>query len=565
MSNISNQVIDKIIIVGQGRDDLGHRYFKLKIMGARANLQPYSASDLLKPRERLFPELIDAGCNLLSNASQHALLKKLEDSNSDAPASFLAVPRLGSFGTYYVRPHSIVGKPPLPVERSFGSLAPNMLSKYRWQGSLSRWQEQIGHLCDGNSRLIFAAGLACTGPILPFVKGPRTGGFQITGPAETGKTAAGMVAGSVWGCHRDPVRAEKGFAESWNTTINQLDETAQAHCDAILVLDETNLAGIDPKSLALAILNGLFRLSEGSKKKRYNEPETPAWRLYFLSTSNLTLDELAAAGGVPIDDQHRGRLVDIGLPNGGNAFGIYENLHGYEDGAALTDAIKDACRHTFGAPGYEFVRRIYKNKRALMFAKAFVAKRRDGYIRLARRRAAKTGVKLLERATARFATVYAAGCLAIYYRIFTWSRADQLQAVSACQFDRIGSDDPIAPTSSARRLSDYLNRNREAFFDLDQSKLDPDRDEFGSAPQYRQTFKGTTWLYLTAEQLKSIIGTGIAAKKFKAELAKRRVLATAGDRFLVQRPIFVGKGNKGHQWVHAFRADALLENLIVGP
>ena len=52
---------------------------------------------------------------------------------------------------------------------------------------------------------------------------------------------------------------------------------------------------------------------------------------YFLSTSNLSLNELACAGRLPIDDQHRGRLTDVVLPPGNEAFGIYENLHGFDD------------------------------------------------------------------------------------------------------------------------------------------------------------------------------------------------------------------------------------------
>jgi len=103
------------------------------------------------------------------------------------------------------------------------------------------WQQKIGKLCIGNSRLMFAASLACTGPILSFVSGLGLADFRFRGRRKTGKTTAAMVAGSIWGCHRDSTRNEKGFAESWNTTVNELERTAQAHSDAILIVDETNL------------------------------------------------------------------------------------------------------------------------------------------------------------------------------------------------------------------------------------------------------------------------------------------------------------------------------------
>jgi hypothetical protein len=58
-----------------------------------------------------------------------------------------------------------------------------------------------------------------------------------------------------------------------------------------------------------------------------------------------------------------------------------------------------------------------------------VADRREKYIETIKTKAKAQQLKPLERATARFATVYAAGCLAIEYKIFTWSRNDLLKAV----------------------------------------------------------------------------------------------------------------------------------------
>ena len=565
MTQAKSKALENVSIRGQGADDVGQQYLKLVVTGSKIDLPPYSMKDLLEPKKRLFPELGDAGCRLLSRSSQSALLDLLEAYEQKPSPDFFVVPRLGSFGNYYVRPRSIVGQPSWPVEHALGSIDASMLQKYRWRGSLRQWQKQIGTLCAGNSRLMFAASLACTGPILPFVTGPRTGGFQITGPAETGKTTAAMIAGSVWGCHCDSTRSDKGFAESWNTTINQLEGTAQAHCDAVLILDETNLAGTTEKERAEAVINGTFRLAEGNKKQRFNQTAEPGWRFYFLSTSNLTLDELASLGRVPIDEQHRGRLTDVQLPPGRDAFGIYEDLHGFDDGATLTDVIKTRCRRTFGRPGYELVRRIYRNKQSLGEAKTFVAARRAAYFERARQRTVKTGTKPLKRATARFATVYAAGCLAIKYGIFNWDRTDLLRAILACQFESIRPNGGLATDAVLyRQLAGYIARHRSEFLDLDETKIDTSRHKFGSARGYSHTWKGVSWLYLTASQLVAVIGTGQEARQLKARLVKDRILATTGQRQLVQRPVFKAKGNKGYRWVHAFRADALL-NWIEAP
>lgn len=558
MKSKKRDPLANVKIVGEGFDEYGQRYLKLKVIGSTRSLPPYSMADILEPK-RLYRELGDAGCKLFSRQSQNRLIGMLQNHQQVGAPSFSVVTRLGSFRTFYVRPDGVIGKPPLPVELALGSLDSHMQQKYRCRGTLERWQEKIGKLCIGNSRLMFAASLACTGPILSFVAGPRTGGFQISGKAESGKTTAAMIAGSIWGCHRDSTRKDKGFAESWNTTINELDETAQAHCDALFIADETNLAGADEKERAKNVLNGAFRLAEGTKKKRYNESVTAAWRLYFLSTSNLTLNELAELGGVPISDQHRGRLVDIVLPSGPGTYGIYEDLHGFTDGAALTDTLKTRCRSVFGTPGYQFVRKLYKSQTSRSAAKKFVAARRKGYLKPLRKKAAAKGLKPLERATARFATVYAAGCLAIKYGIFTWARKDLLRAVLSCQLDGLtathGKTDLI--TNLHQKLTDYFVQNRRHFVSVNGKKLASSDHEFGSVPGYSHTHNGIDWLYLTSDRLKAVIGTDKAAGRLKSRLIEQGLMASTGKRALIQRPIFKAKGNKGYRWVHAFRASLL--------
>ena len=66
-----------IEIVGEGFDDLGRRFIKLKVKGSDRDLPPYSMDDILKP-ERLYRELGDAGCKLFSNKLQNGLQDLLQ-------------------------------------------------------------------------------------------------------------------------------------------------------------------------------------------------------------------------------------------------------------------------------------------------------------------------------------------------------------------------------------------------------------------------------------------------------------------------------------------------------
>jgi hypothetical protein len=220
----------------------------------------------------------------------------------------------------------------------------------------------------------------------------------------------------------------------------------------------------------------------------------------------------------------------------------------------------------FGTPGYQLAREIYQSKKSRSAAKKFVSARRTYYIERIRQEASSRGLKPLGRATARFATVYAAGCLAIKYGIFTWARRDLLRAILTCQLDGLvaarGKTDQA--TDLRQKLVDHLAQNRRSFMHLNGKKPLAKRHTFGSVPGYAHTHKGEDWLYLTSDQLKTVIGTGKAARRLKKLLVEQDWMAGAGNGGLVQRPILKAKGNKGYKWVHAFRA-SLLESSIEVP
>ena len=224
------------------------------------------------------------------------------------------------------------------------------------------------------------------------------------------------------------------------------------------------------------------------------------------------------------------------------------------------------CRTVFGTPGYSLISQLYKDKNSRSTAKKFVAARRNYYVNRVRTMAAAKGLKPLERATTRFATVYAAGCLAIKYGIFTWGRKDLFRAMLSCQLDSLvaarGKTDQVG--NLRQQLIDHLVQSRRHSVFLNDKKPASSDHKFGSVPGYSHTHNGIDWLYLTSAQLKAVIGTDKAAGRLKRRLVEEGFLACNGTRALVQRPIFKAKGNKGYRWVHAFRA-SLLENSIDAP
>jgi putative DNA primase/helicase len=551
-------VDDKLYsIKGEGRDEAGRRYFKITIVGSDVSLT-VAADTIVDDASKLFAALTNAGVNFFSRESKNALLTELQSFSANKP-SFRVVTKLGHSRNQFVLPNETIGTSKLPTVTVLDQLDAAMIEKYRSRGTLEEWQTYIATPAYKNSRPMLGIAIAFTGPILRYVNGPRTGGFQICGPAETGKTTAATVAGSVWGCHLGAERQEKGFSESWHSTSGKIELTALAHNGTVLNLDEAQRAGRNKQERARVIFDTVFSLAEGIERERMtNTGSARAWLFYYLSTSNLTFSEIARAGNIELDDACLGRLFDIPCPTGDH--GIYDTLHGFTSGEALTDALKQRCRRYFGTPGPEFVRCLLRHRDEDRDGlKKVLAKYRKRYRRALNKAIQAEGLRSLTRTASRFATVYAAGRLAVRYGILPWSRRRLLQAILDCQLAglRLLAQEPSAgePSEAAIRgkLVRYFVDHKDDFLDLANERPKLGKADLEAVAGYIGCDEEAGWFYLTHNQLKTIIGNGRNSVSLKNHLMGEGLMAKPSEGFVVQRKIFSGgKGNKNYAWVAAF-------------
>jgi hypothetical protein len=170
-----------------------------------------------------------------------------------------------------------------------------------------------------------------------------------------GKSVIATVAGSVWGCKCDLDLPT--FSETWNNTVNNLDRVAAPHHPTFLALDETKNIDHGNSKLFHVFAKALMRLAEGSAKGRMTDVDDPAtWWMGFLSTSNLSLDEIAAIDHCQIDDAHRTRLIDVPLPP--EASGAFECLHVYDDHAAFATELLRIARNHYGVASAAVIERL---------------------------------------------------------------------------------------------------------------------------------------------------------------------------------------------------------------
>jgi hypothetical protein len=261
---------------------------------------------------------------------------------------------------------------------------------------------------------------------------------------------------------------------SWNPTVNELESICVGYNHTILFLDETG-TGERPKGAPVDTLDAVMRLDGGIEKGRMNaDGPRKTWHMPILSTSNVSVGQMALARQAKEKNKkdHRvfcDRLIDIPIPIRG--LGMFEVLHGYEDVGKFSTRLKALAAKNHGWAGREFVRRMLK-KRAEDEQKllADLEASKNGYLDKA-----KEQIQLPDNKTRihdKFATVYAAGVLAISERVLPFTPPGLLSAILKCEKDHIRYiEDELAGIAQSQEspidcLRAYIQDNRRKFTTL---------------------------------------------------------------------------------------------------
>ncbi|STX50977.1 inner membrane protein [Legionella busanensis] len=293
-------------------------------------------------------------------------------------------------------------------------------------GSVKDWQDTIGALSAGNSRLVFAISAALA-PTLATIAGEDSGGFHLRGASSCGKSTALKVAASVWG---NP----QSYCRLWRSTANGLEGLAALHNDGLLILDE--LSQMDPKEAGEAA----YLLANGQGKTRATRQgiAKPAsrWSLFFLSAGEESLISLMARIGQRTNVGQEIRLADIEADAGFN-MGIFENIHNQLSPATMALSLKEYSGKYYGAVGLEWLKKVVANRQA-------IASKINGLIQeFINKLAIANATGQIIRVARRFALVAIAGELASHYGLTSWEKGESFSAAQKCfnvWLDAFGSE-----------------------------------------------------------------------------------------------------------------------------
>ncbi|MBL0551156.1 DUF927 domain-containing protein [Aeromonas caviae] len=360
-------------------------------------------------REEVVASLLDAGLPYVNMDKLSKFAAYLMACQPDRRVT--CVERTGWHGCTYVLPGGNLGP---DAESVILQTTGFVGSDFAISGTLDEWQQQIAALAIGNSRLVFALSLAFAAPLLSLL-GMEGGGFHLKGESTDGKTTIMKAAASVYG---QPDR----YVHTWRATGNAIEGIANRRNDALLCLDEIGeQAGKEVGQTAYMLANGQ---GKGRSQQDGELRERKAWRVLFLSTGELSLEDHAAEAGKRTQAGMEVRTIQI--PSDTGQYGAFELLHGQPDGRAFADALNGASKHQHGTAFRTYIAALAEE----------LDKHRDRLKveirRLADELTPKGAGNQVGRAINRFALVAAAGELATELGITSWPSGEALRAARAC-------------------------------------------------------------------------------------------------------------------------------------
>ncbi len=471
--------------------------------------------------------LVDMGLRLAGSRSGRNARNDLQSylGGFESAQRARLVTRLGWHDTAFLLPEQQVGA---HSEHLHFYEAGSQLPPISEAGTLEQWQEQIGALCVGNHRLAFVVGVAFAGPLLHML-GHESGGFHLYGDSSGGKTTHLQVAASIYGGPR--------LVRSWRSTDNALESIAAAHSDGLLVLDEIGMC--DPRIIGETV----YMLGNGTGKARANDRgqagrQVQEWRLLFLSTGEKTLAQHMAEANKELKAGMEVRMLAVPA-DASKGLGMFDVLNGFEDAAALSDALKARVANYYGTPLTAFLTALCEPGKRHGWA-AILRRTLEGFIAQSLPASASGQA---HRAAARFGLAAAAGELATAMGITGWPDGTATTAARVClnawmnERGGAGNFEGDAILARLRQVIERFGESRFTRWESAAAKIDEHGPRTIDRLGFRKTLEHglgdalhtTNTYYVLPELWRSEIFRGMNINAVNKELLQRGVLEPGGD------------------------------------
>ncbi len=354
--------------------------------------------------------------------------------------------RIGWHDDVYVLPDRTIGE---GDEKVMFQSPGGVVSQFKQRGTLDQWRNEIAALCVGNPRMLFCVSAAFAAPLLHH-SGVPSGGFHIWGDSSSGKSTAFKVAGSVYG--------GKDYPRNWRMTDNALETVAAQHSDALLLLDE--IAQVDPKVVGDTVYMLANETGKGRATQTATARKVHTWRLLFLSDGEVSLANHMSEAGKGTRGGHDVRMAHIAA-DAGKGLGVYDTIHDFADGAALSNHLVKMSHQHYGVAGMAFIE--WAVARAGKLPDAL----RSRVTNLTHELCPPGAHGQVSRVASRFALVGVAGEMATRAGVTGWPDGEALAAARTCfaaWLDGRGGSGNTEHSSIIRQVSGFFQMHGDARF-----------------------------------------------------------------------------------------------------
>lgn len=392
LDNSTNEILEKeswlstlVNVVGVGEDD-AERYLILAWTPEGTDKERIEAIPLRDIGEKEgWARMKSGGMLITAKSGLRSLLADHLQRSGNRELWSIANATGWQYGAYIMPAASIIGRPERPVLFNGRSA---VAKGYCVKGTVESWKGSVAKLAYRNPSMMLGIACALSAPLIGLA-GADGFGVHLFGGSSAGKTTTANAASSVYG-EPDALKL------TWYSTALGLVNEAAAHNDGFMPLDEIGQGG-NRRAVAesaYALFNGVGKI-QGAKEG--GNRDLKRWRAMAFSTGEIDLESYIRADGGKINAGQLVRLLNVPISKA-------TEFHGYADGKAHADAMKDGYQNNFGAIGRKWI--------------AYLAEHRDQAVKVVRD-SERRWLSLLppeaseqvRRVASRFAILDAALCL----------------------------------------------------------------------------------------------------------------------------------------------------------
>lgn len=343
LDNSTNEILEKeswlstlVNVVGVGEDD-AERYLILAWTPEGTDKERIEAIPLRDIGEKEgWARMKSGGMLITAKSGLRSLLADHLQRSGNRELWSIANATGWQYGAYIMPDASIIGRPERPVLFNGRSAA---AKGYCVKGTVESWKGSVAKLAYRNPSMMLGIACALSAPLIGLA-GADGFGVHLFGGSSAGKTTTANAASSVYG-EPDALKL------TWYSTALGLVNEAAAHNDGFMPLDEIGQGG-NRRAVAesaYALFNGVGKI-QGAKEG--GNRDLKRWRAMAFSTGEIDLESYIRADGGKINAGQLVRLLNVPISKA-------TEFHGYADGKAHADAMKDGYQNNFGAIGRKWI------------------------------------------------------------------------------------------------------------------------------------------------------------------------------------------------------------------